>query len=316
MLMTQDARMTVSRRTAITGLIGLGSAFVASPSSLAEADATAPVPAAGVAAERPPDKKPGKAWLTLPPTPALPQVSRQDTVRASDARIFVAQFGKGPSVLMLHGGLANSNYWGHQVAHLQAKHTVIVMDTRGHGRSPFVPGPASYRLFAADAIAVLDQLGISKCAVAGWSDGGITGLLLAIDKPERVSGLFAFGANTSLSGLQKARGNLFATYKSRCKDEYAQLSPEPGQWPKLLGQLGAMWRSEPNIPNKDLARIQVPVTIADGAYDEIIRREHTEAMAKAIPGAKLEILPNVSHFGMLQDPAAFNAALDRFLAVS
>lgn len=312
--MTKDAGTPISRRKAITGLAGLGSAVLAGRSSLAVAGAAAPASEAGVTAKPPPDKKAGKAWLTLPPTPALPQAKQQITVKAGDARIFVAQFGQGPPVLMLHGGLANSNYWGHQVAHLQAKHTVIVMDTRGHGRSPFVPGPASYHRFAADAIEVLDQLGIAKCAVAGWSDGGITGLLLALEKPERVSGLFAFGANTSASGLQKARGNLFGTYKSRCKDEYARLSPEPGDWPKLLGQLGAMWRSEPNISNRDLARIGVPVTISDGAYDEIIRREHTQAMAKAIPGARLDILPDVSHFAMLQDPAAFNAALDRFLA--
>ena len=62
--------------------------------------------------------------------------------------IFYAQFGEGPPVLLLHGGLANSNYWGHQVKELAQKYTVTVMDTRGHGRSPVTSYFFSYGLFA------------------------------------------------------------------------------------------------------------------------------------------------------------------------
>ena len=60
--------------------------------------------------------------------------------------------------------------------------------------------------------------------------------------------------------------------------------------------------------------IKAPVAIADGEHDEAIRREHTEEMAKLIPGAKLIILPNVSHFAFWQDPALFNKAVLDFLA--
>jgi pimeloyl-ACP methyl ester carboxylesterase len=74
-----------------------------------------------------------------------------------------------------------------------------------------------------------------------------------------------------------------------------------------------MWDTEPNYKAGDLARIRIPVAIVDGDHDEAIKREHTEYLARAIPGAKLVILPDASHFAMLQRPAEFNSALIAFL---
>ena len=107
---------------------------------------------------------------------------------------------------------------------------------------------------------------------------------------------------------------MFAAYAARCRGEYAALSPNPDKWLQLVQGLGAMWRSEPNYPDQKLARIKAPTTIADGAYDEIIKPEHTRHMASVIPGARLAILPDTSHFAMLQDPIAFNQALIEFLS--
>jgi pimeloyl-ACP methyl ester carboxylesterase len=75
-----------------------------------------------------------------------------------------------------------------------------------------------------------------------------------------------------------------------------------------------MWDTEPNYNAADLARIATPVAIVDGDHDEAIRRDHTEYLARSIRGAKLVILPGVSHFAMLQDPGQFNAAMLVFLA--
>ena len=75
-----------------------------------------------------------------------------------------------------------------------------------------------------------------------------------------------------------------------------------------------MWATQPNYTPDQLSRISVPTAIADGEYDEAIKRDHTEQMAKLIPGAKLLILPGVSHFAVLQNPGEFNAAVLKFLA--
>ena len=257
------------------------------------------------------------AWLTLPPTPNLPTPRRSETASVNGTKIYFAQFGEaGPPVLMLHGGLGNSNYWGHQVGALAKQFSVTVMDTRGHGRSPVTSRAFSYGLFAQDATALLDYLQIPAASIVGWSDGGVTGLELAMTRPDRVAKLFAFGANSTPSGMKPggARASVFAAYAARCRGEYAALSPNPDKWLQLVQGLGAMWRSEPNYPDQKLARIKAPTTIADGAYDEIIKPEHTRHMASVIPGARLAILPDTSHFAMLQDPIAFNQALIEFLS--
>ena len=61
-----------------------------------------------------------------------------------------AAFGSGPPLILLHGGLANSNYWGNQVPVLARTHRVIVMDSRGHGRSTRDSQPFGYTLMASD----------------------------------------------------------------------------------------------------------------------------------------------------------------------
>jgi pimeloyl-ACP methyl ester carboxylesterase len=74
-----------------------------------------------------------------------------------------------------------------------------------------------------------------------------------------------------------------------------------------------MWRTEPHLTNKKLATVTQPTTISVGEYDEIIKRDHTERLALAIPGARLVMQPAVSHFAMLQNPAQFNKAVVEFL---
>ena len=236
-------------------------------------------------------------------------------VPVEGGNVFFARFGSGPPLLLLHGGLANSDYWGHQVRALLATHTVVVMDTRGHGRSPLIPGRMDYRLFANDVLAVLAALHIDRTAIVGWSDGAITGLELAIRAPERLTALFAFAANCDPSGTipDGAKTPLFRTFRERAEREYAKLAPHPADWPRLLDALQAMWRTEPRIRSAELAGIKLPVAVADGEHDEIIREQHTRYIARNIPGAKLLLLPDVSHFAMLQQPDRFTAELRSFL---
>jgi pimeloyl-ACP methyl ester carboxylesterase len=255
-------------------------------------------------------------WLTLPPTPRLPNPSRQGLVSINGVRIFFAQFGQGPSTLFLHGGLANSNYWGYQIDDISRNFLVTVMDTRGHGRSPLTSDTFGYGVFAKDALALMDYLQISRTTLVGWSDGAITGLQLALTQPSRLSGLFAFGANSNLEGLKAggAHSGVFPSFSSRARKEYSELSPDPKKWSSLQQGLGKMWRREPNFSRAQLGTIKLPVTIADGEYEEIIKPEDTRQMAESIKGARLAILPSVSHFAMLQNPTRFNETIRKFLS--
>ena len=303
----------VTRRQIVEAVAACSVAGAASIATRGHAQTTAPSRDAHKRAATAAD---GAAWLKLPPTPTLPREARKSGLaKVNGTSLYFAQFGEGPPVLLLHGGLANANYWGHQVAAPVERFSVTVIDTRGHGRSPLTSRAFSYRTLADDVAAVMDLLDISAAAIIGWSDGGIVGLQLAVDRPDRVSRLFAFGANSSLDGLNAngPRTAVFQSFSQRCRAEYAQLSPQPERWPQLIAGLRAMWRSEPNFTRQMLAGIKLPVTISAGEYDEIIKRDHTEQMARTIPGARLVIQPRVSHFAMLQDPVQFNRALSESL---
>ncbi|MFJ2451937.1 alpha/beta fold hydrolase [Pseudomonas protegens] len=257
----------------------------------------------------------GERWQSLPPTPAPVAGAQAGYAEVNGIRLYYSKLGHGSPVVLLHGGLGNADYWGLQAKALAARHTVISVDSRGHGRSTRDARPYGYDLMADDVIALLDQLKIPRADFVGWSDGAILGLDLAMRYPQRVGKVFAYAANTQTSGVKEGVENnpTFAAYIERAGQEYTRLSPTPKEYPAFIEQIGHMWASQPNWSDADLAKIKTPVLIVDGDHDEAIKREHTEYMAQAIPGAGLLILPNVSHFAFLQDPGLFNAALEHFL---
>jgi pimeloyl-ACP methyl ester carboxylesterase len=254
-------------------------------------------------------------WQILPPTPAPIADLRSGHASVNGIRLFFGEIGNGPPVLMLHGGLANSDYFGDQVRALASRHRVIVVDSRGHGRSTRDDRPFGYDLMADDVVALLDVLAIPKTDIVGWSDGGIIALDIAMRRPDRVGRIFAFGANTSKSALKDDfdQNPVFAAYIKRAGEEYARISSTPTEYEAFLGQISKMWATEPEWSDAQLKTIRSPVMIADGEHDEGIKREHAEYMAATIPGARLLIMPQLSHFAFLQDPERFNNALLQFL---
>ncbi len=255
-------------------------------------------------------------WRTLPAPTALPAPAASGYVAHDGARIYYATFGAGTPVIMLHGGLANSRYWGDQLGALTADHhRVILIDSRGHGRSSRDARPYTYELMESDVVAVMDHLGIRRTAVVGWSDGAIIGLVMALEDPQRLTRVFAFAANMDPSGVKPdvLTDPTFARFVAEAGAAFEQLSPTPGDYAGFTAAINHMWNTEPNYSAADLARIATPVAIVDGDHDQAIKRDHTEYLARVIPGAKLIILPQVSHFAMLEDPARFNAAMLAFL---
>ncbi len=112
-------------------------------------------------------------WETLPPTPAPIATDRSGEAQVNGIGIHYAIYGQGSPVIFLHGGLANADYWGRQVPAVAAHHTVILMDSRGHGRSSRDARSYGYDLMADDVVALMDSLKIARADIVGWSDGGI-----------------------------------------------------------------------------------------------------------------------------------------------
>jgi pimeloyl-ACP methyl ester carboxylesterase len=245
----------------------------------------------------------------------LPVTNDQGYVENEGARIWYASYGSGAPVMLLHGGLGNSGNWGYQVpALVAAGYRVILIDSRGHGRSTRDERPYSYELMARDLSSVMDVLGLAKAALVGWSDGACTALVLASKVPARVAGVFFFGCNMDPSGTKEF---VFTPVIGRClnrhKQDYAQLSATPDQFDSFFEAVGLMQRTQPDYSAQDLAEISVPVTIAHSQQDEFIKPEHAEYLARSIPNAEFVSLAGVSHFAPLQRPELFNRAILAFL---
>src|SRR6267378_3431563 len=234
-------------------------------------------------------------WETLPVEQPLPPLAKEDYVDHEGARIWYGTAGKGEPVVLLHGGMESSLSWGNQVpALIKTHHEVILIDSRGHGRSTLGPYPLSYERMQSDVVAVMDTLHLSKASFVGWSDGA------NINTDAIVPGTFT--------------SHILSEVAARLAKDYARISPTPDGFNTLHQVLEAMQKKEPNYTTKELAAIKVSkIAIAEGDHEEFIIRAHTDYLAATIPGAKLIILPNVSHFAPWQDPTTFNKSILQFL---
>jgi len=254
-------------------------------------------------------------WMRLPPTPTLPKPEASGIAPVNGIRLWYAEFGHGEPVILIHGGLANSNYWGLQIPVLAEHYHVIVLDSRGHGRSTRNGTPLRYQLMASDVLGLMNYLHIRKAAVVGWSDGAIIGLEIAIHHPERLTRLFAFAANSDPSQVKDlSKSPVFTAFFERAATEYAQLSPTPTQYKDFRASVEQLWTGKPNLSDDQLSHITVPTWIVDADHDEAIKREAPDHIAGLIPGSGELILPGVSHFAFIQDPIMFNEAVLHFLS--
>ena len=186
-------------------------------------------------------------WLRLPPTPTLPTAAQSGLAPVNGIKLWYAEFGQGAPVILLHGGLANSNYWGLLVRALAPHYRVIVVDSRGHGRSSRDARPYGYDLMADDVVGLMDYLKIDKTALVGWSDGAIIGLDIALRHPQRLSKLFAFAANSDPSAVKDVEHDpVFSAFIARARGEYETLSPTPKEYDAFLKQIEKMWEAQPH----------------------------------------------------------------------
>ncbi|QND16072.1 alpha/beta hydrolase [Rhizobium leguminosarum bv. trifolii] len=250
-------------------------------------------------------------WAELPAFPSMPVAKTSGMAEVNDIKMYYAEYGEGDPILFIHGGLGNAEVWGHQVADFAKDHLVIVADSRGHGRSTRSQQPFGYDLMTSDYVALLDYLKIGKVTLVGWSDGGIIGIDMAMKNPEKLTRVIAQAANVTTDGVKAdvMNNKTFNDYINVAGEYYRNLSPTPNEYDAFVTQISEMWATQPAWTAADLGKITVPITLAIGDHDEAVKLDHTEMMAKDIPGAKLVILKNASHFAMLQDPTGYDAMI-------
>ena len=248
-------------------------------------------------------------------TPVGAQAGRH--VEVNGIRMYYETRGAGSVLVLLHGGAGNGEQFGGQVPAFEKRFRLVVPDMCAQGRTTDRPGPLTYHAMAEDVIALMDRLGVKRFDIMGWSDGGVTGLDLAIHHPERLRRLVTFGANFSPDGLQPAdvAWNDTATaaaFGDGMRQGWTRLSPEPGHYEAAMNKIIHMWKTEPRFTAAELHSIRARVLVGAGEHD-LIRLEHTRALAASIPGAQMWIVPGASHGAMLEKPAEVNARVIDFL---
>lgn len=234
-------------------------------------------------------------------------------VHCEQADIHYVIYGSGSPIVLLHGGLCNRLCWFAQVPMLSKMgRKIILIETRGHGKSSWGREPFSYPLYARDVICVLDSLCIDSADMIGWSDGGNTALFIAHKFPQRIKHLVAISANYHHHGLtiearidQQQLGN---RYLQRLKGFLLQ----NGSYQKLELQLKHLWQTAPNFSAEELKGIVVPILIIAGEKD-VVRVEHCRDMANALPHADLSIIRCSGHFSPVTHTAEVNDLIMTFI---
>lgn len=280
-------------------------------------------------------EKPVPRYKTLPPTPNLPDAVFSGSASIRDVNIWYALYGPSLSstqtpVVLLHGGNISSRWWGHQIRHITEKgHTVIAMDTRGHGRSTDNPQvPFTYDLFADDVIALLDHLNVASANFVGWSDGANTCLSLAMRYGTRIKRIFSFAPNyqpDQAIPYEPGRVPFVSDLMNRMKVEYISISPTPENFDNFRAKVQTMQASYPAWTEEDFSKItasyksphQGPlIWIVTADSEELIQHWVAKKITDMIEGSNLLVLPDVSHFAPIQGVDTFNDALDEWLSSS
>jgi pimeloyl-ACP methyl ester carboxylesterase len=243
-------------------------------------------------------------------TPQLPEPVDSGLAPVNDIEMYYATYGdpSNPPLLLLHGGLGNADYFVNQIPDFSENYYVITADSRGHGRSTMSDQQIGYALMASDVLALLDYLEVDAVNLVGWSDGGIIGLDIAINNPDRLIKLVAYGANYNPTGVRADVGDSerFNAYIEMAAADYARLSPNPDNFETFLGNISNMWATEPNYTVEQMQGITTPTLILDGIEEEAIYPEHDLEMAELIPNADLVLMGGIGHFAMWDKTEEFN----------
>jgi pimeloyl-ACP methyl ester carboxylesterase len=265
------------------------------------------------------------------------------SVHANGIDIHYIEQGDGEPLLVLHGGMVSTNpiwagvpvaYASHMDA-LAERFRVIAPDTRGCGRTPHPDGPVTYDLLADDVIALIDELGLERPLITGFSDGGTIATVIAIRHPDAVRAIvndagfdvfdpqapsfqmmrqFLGGGSAATEADPDAAARQFEAseqmrpmFELMCKDQDA--GQGDGHWRAYLRLSWDRATIHPGYTYADFSRITVPTLILSGDRDDFCNVEQAVAAYHQLPVGELAILPGHGHY---IPPAAIETTIEFF----
>ena len=218
----------------------------------------------------------------------------------ADAKIYFEEYGEGEPLIFLHGNNGSIEDFYQQIPFFVKQYRVIVLDTRGEGRSTdLTKTPYTYEVFSNDLFQVIQKLNLKKVNLVGWSDGGNTALIFNAQHPELINKIVTIGAVLNPNGV-----------KDELIENFKNLANKPSENTNL--RLIELMLNEPNITKSELNEIQNPVLVIAGEKDEV-KEEHTKEIQQNIKNAELLIIPNSTHYVPFEQPKVLNEAILKFL---
>lgn len=203
---------------------------------------------------------------------------------------------EGKPLILLHGNGEDLHIFDELTDSLKNDYDIYRMDSRGHGLSA-CPKELHYKDMARDTELFIRELAIDKPLLVGFSDGGITALLLAMTRSDLLSGIIVCGANTSPDAFTfSCRREIKRAYKAKCNSGEFQkdLDTVSSEIFAQTGELEKLMLTEPDISTVALSHIKVPALILAGEND-VVKLSDTKKTASAIPNSRMEILPGENH---------------------
>lgn len=258
-------------------------------------------------------------------------------ISIGDCNLHVERHGAGFPVLFISGLIGTAGYWqDHQLTAFSREFDTVLYDHRGIGRSDAARAPQTVDAMAADAIALLDALGIQKAHIVGHSTGAAIAQTIAIEHPNRVEAMVLAAAwmkpDAYLRRLFMLRKELLTGLGPTAYVQASNLLLFPPEWiaannEALRGQEAQQVANFPPVEimasridallafdrSKELGRVKAPTLVVGAADDIEMPAYYSEALARAIPDAELKLFPSGGHCFNQVMPREFNQAVMPFL---
>ena len=241
----------------------------------------------------------------------------------------------GPSdapVLLLSNSLGTTlEMWDEQVPILSERFRVLRYDQRGHGRSPVPPGPYSIAELGGDALELLERLGLERVSFCGVSLGGMTGMWLAINAPDRIDRLAlcctSAGMPPAKTWIERAAtvrsegmgavvdAAIERWFTPRAPEERVERTRQALLATPPEGYAGCCEAIAEHDLRAELGSIQSPTFVIAAEHDPSTPPDHGRLIADAVEGARLTVLPDARHLIAVERPdEVAGLVLDHLLA--
>jgi 3-oxoadipate enol-lactonase len=232
-------------------------------------------------------------------------------------------------VLVLSNSLGTTlELWESQLGALTRRFRVLRYDLRGHGASPVPPGPYTVDDLGGDVVELLDRLGLERVSFCGLSIGGVTGMWLGANAPERFDRL-VLACTAPRIGTVETWTERAANVRAHGTESLADAVMErwftpafAAEQPETVARFRAMIAATPDEGyagccdalrdfdfRTELGRVAPPTLVISGELDPATPPEDGALLAGGIPDARLTVIPGVSHLANVARPDEFNDAV-------